>query len=75
MPGFPDFTLYHRAVRDVRGDALLPPNALRDTFPDIYQREAAKYEGRKALRSEPVTSRTAPGVTSCFSHRFIPAGC
>ncbi|MPY67294.1 hypothetical protein F8S09_11420 [Deinococcus sp. SDU3-2] len=54
MPTLSEFTLYHRAVRDVRGDRLLPLNALRDAHPDIYAREAAKYAGRKQLAAERV---------------------
>ena len=45
-------TLYHRAVRDVRGDHLLPLSTLRERYPDVYAREAAKYVGRKALMQE-----------------------
>lgn len=54
MPTLSEFTLYHRAVRDVRGDRLLPLNALRDAHPDVYTREAAKYAGREALATERV---------------------
>lgn len=50
MPDLEGFTLYHRAGRDVRGDRLLPLNALRRTWPDVYAREVRKYEGREALR-------------------------
>lgn len=48
------FTLYHRAVRDVRGDSLQPLNVLRELHPDVYAREAAKYVGREALMQERV---------------------
>ncbi|WP_345466183.1 hypothetical protein [Deinococcus carri] len=54
MPELQDFTLYHRAVRDVRGDHLLPLNTLRGPHPDVYAREVAKYAGREALRDERV---------------------
>ena len=54
MPQLSDFTLYHRAVRDMRGDELLPLNRLRDVHPDIYEREAEKYAGREQLRREKV---------------------
>ncbi|WP_221090607.1 hypothetical protein [Deinococcus aquaedulcis] len=47
-------TLYHRAVRDMRGKALLPLNRLQAAFPDVYAREVAKYQGREALLTEPV---------------------
>jgi len=59
VPPLSDFTLYHRAVRDVRGDALLPLNALREAHPDVYAREAAKYAGRESLAAE----------------RVLPLGC
>ncbi|MDL2343635.1 hypothetical protein QOL99_05655 [Deinococcus sp. MIMF12] len=59
MPALSEFTLYHRAVRDVRGDRLLPLSALRDTYPDVYTREAAKYAGREELAAE----------------RVLPLGC
>lgn len=49
-----DFTLYHRAVRDVRGEVLLSLNALRVTYPDVYARAVQKYTGREALLTEPV---------------------
>ena len=54
MAKLSDFTLYHRAVRDVRGGHLLPLSRLRRTFPDVYTREVAKYVGREALRDERV---------------------
>lgn len=54
MPTLSEFTLYHRAVRDVCGDTLRPLNALRDTHPDIYTREVAKYAGREELAAEQV---------------------
>ncbi|MVN85533.1 hypothetical protein GO986_02000 [Deinococcus sp. HMF7620] len=47
-------TLYHRAVRDVRGDRLWPLNRLRDLHPEVYAREVAKYAGREALLTERV---------------------
>lgn len=49
-----EWTLYHRARRDVRGDRLRPLSGLREAFPDVYAREVAKYEGREALRDERV---------------------
>lgn len=54
MPQLSDFTLYHRAVREMRGDELLPLNRLRDAYPDIYEREGKKYAGREQLRREKV---------------------
>lgn len=49
-----DLTLYHRTVRDVRGDTLLPLSALRTAHPEVYAREVQKYAGREMLRTEPV---------------------
>ena len=49
---FTGLTLYHRAVRDVRGDHLLPLSTLRERHPDVYAREAAKYVGRESLIQE-----------------------
>lgn len=54
MPKLSDWTLYHRAVRDVRGEELLPLNRLQQIYPEVYEREAAKYVGREQLRSAPV---------------------
>lgn len=54
MPKLSDWTLYHRAVRDFRGEELLPLNRLRPLYPDVYEREAAKYVGREQLRTAPV---------------------
>ncbi len=39
--------LYHFASRDMRGTTLYPLNELRDIYPDVYEREAAKYKGRE----------------------------
>lgn len=54
MPELADFTLYHRAVRDIRGEELLPLNRLRDLHPDVYEREVGKYVGREQLQAERV---------------------
>lgn len=34
--------LYRAAIKDLRGDAILPLNLLREQHPDLYEREAAK---------------------------------
>ena len=59
MAKLSDLMLHHRAVRDVRGDHLLPLSELKYRFPDIHAREVTKYEGREALRDE----------------RVLPLGC
>ncbi|PTA67270.1 hypothetical protein [Deinococcus arcticus] len=53
-PDWAGLTLYHRAVRDVRGDRLWPLNRLRDLHPEVYAREVAKYQGREGLLAERV---------------------
>lgn len=44
--------LYHRVPPQLVGDALYPLNMLRESHPDVYQKEAAKYAGREALMQE-----------------------
>lgn len=36
-------TLYHRPASPVRGEAILPLNALRSSYPDLYGLHAAKH--------------------------------
>jgi len=50
MPTF----LYRAAIRDLRGDAVLPLNQLREQHPDLYERESAKYSYRPATMDNPV---------------------
>jgi hypothetical protein len=50
MPTF----LYRAAIRDLRGDAVLPLNQLREQHPDLYDRESAKYSYRPATIDNPV---------------------
>ena len=58
--------LYHRIPRDaesrsdMRGHILYPLNDLRALYPDVYQRQAAKYTGR-----EHVTRQTIPLLDNC----------
>jgi hypothetical protein len=46
--------LYKAAVRDLRGDHLLPLNSVRDQYPDLYERECAKYASRPHVMENPV---------------------
>ena len=41
--------VYHLCAPDFRGTTLLPLNALRDTYPDVYARERMKYDGRESV--------------------------
>ena len=41
--------LYHMCAPDFRGTTLLPLDGLRDAYPDLYEREIAKYTGREAV--------------------------
>jgi hypothetical protein len=50
MPTF----LYKGAVRDLRGADLLPLTMIRDRYPDLYRREAAKYSTRPHVMDHPV---------------------
>lgn len=46
--------LYRAAIRDLRGDAILPLYQLREQHPDLYEREAAKYAYRPHTMDNPV---------------------
>ncbi|TCN40236.1 hypothetical protein EV644_106164 [Kribbella orskensis] len=46
--------LYKGAIRDLRGDDLLPLSMIRDRYPDLYHREAAKYAERPHVMDHPV---------------------
>lgn len=47
-------TLYHLLPSTLRGTHLLPLSDLRDSFPDLYDRHAAKYHGREQVLAEPI---------------------
>jgi hypothetical protein len=44
--------IYHMVPDDMRGTTLYPLNLLKDSQPDLYAAEAAKYEGREHLLQE-----------------------
>ena len=46
--------LYKGAIRDLRGDDLLPLNLIRDRYPDLYEREVVKYAERPHVMDHPV---------------------
>ncbi len=46
--------LYRAAIHDLRGDAVLPLNIMRDQHPDLYERETAKYAMRPETMNDPV---------------------
>ena len=41
--------LYHWVPNDMQGDTLFPLNVLKETHPDLYEREASKYAGRENI--------------------------
>lgn len=41
--------VYHLCASDFRGSSLLSLNGLRDSYPDVYERERVKYEGRESV--------------------------
>ena len=47
--------LYHIYPEDFRGPKLMPLNLLRNQFPDLYEEEIKKYQGREHL-----TKRVVP---------------
>lgn len=47
-------TLYHSPVSHPRGDQLLPLNAMREPYPDLYEFHHAKYQGREWVLERPV---------------------
>lgn len=47
-------TLFHTAIKDPRGEDLLPLSALKAPYPDLYARHLAKYQGREERLRERV---------------------
>jgi hypothetical protein len=41
--------LYHMCAADFRGEVLYPLSGLRSIYPDLYERERVKYEGREGV--------------------------
>lgn len=47
-------TLFHTAIKDPQGDAMMPLSLLKVHHPDLYVRHYAKYVGREARLAERV---------------------
>lgn len=47
--------IYHGVPADVRGTTLYPLNHLRDIYPDLFEREIAKYDDHPQRRLLPET--------------------
>ncbi|MGZ0150494.1 hypothetical protein ACXJJ3_25775 [Kribbella sp. WER1] len=47
-------TLLYKAAGQIRGEHILPLNQLRVQYPDLYERESAKYAARPELMATPV---------------------
>ena len=47
--------LYHRVPKNMVGNILYPLNQLKTLFPDIYEDQVKKYEGRKKLLTTEVS--------------------
>ena len=43
--------VFHLCAQDFRGSTLYPVNGLRTIYPDLYEREKAKYVGRESVLS------------------------
>lgn len=41
--------LYHLVADDFRGDKLLPLHTLATAYPDVYEREVQKWDGRESV--------------------------
>lgn len=46
--------LYHQVPTKLKGNTLYPLNELKTMYPDIYQAEVAKYQGREQLMEEQI---------------------
>ncbi len=46
--------MYHLCADDFRGEQLLPVKTLATAYPDVYEREIAKWVGREAVLDWPV---------------------
>jgi hypothetical protein len=44
--------LYHFRAPNFSGDKLYPLNTLKDIYPQIYEQQLSKYQGREALLTE-----------------------
>lgn len=46
--------IYHWVPKDMRGDVLFPLNTLKETQPDLYEKEASKYVGREFIMQQKI---------------------
>ena len=46
--------LYHRVPENMQGTILYPLNELKSIYPDVYQTEVQKYEGREHIPTQTV---------------------
>lgn len=46
--------LYHMKPFDMRGDVLYPLNAMKDVYPDIYEKQLAKYDDHPSRKKLPL---------------------
>lgn len=46
--------LYHMKPFDMRGDVLYPLNAMKDIYPDIYEKQIAKYDDHPSRKKLPL---------------------
>lgn len=53
--------IYHRVPNNLQGDTLYPLNSLREIYPEVYEREIAKYHGR-----EHVSEQRIPLFDNCL---------
>lgn len=52
--------VYHRIPADMKGDILYPLNVLKNIYPEMFEKEAGKYEGREHIMTDVIP------VLNCF---------
>lgn len=46
--------LYHIVPRDMEGDIIYPLNRMKETHPEVFEREVGKYRGRESVCEHPI---------------------
>ena len=46
--------IYHFVPKVMRGDILYPLNTLKNIYPDLFEEEAKKYEGREFITAQKI---------------------
>lgn len=46
--------LYHRVPDNMQGNILFPLNTLKEIHPDIYEKQAGKYDGREQVMNQQI---------------------